>query len=206
MGMFYRTIRMLEHGIKPVYVFDGKPPQLKSAEVSKDFLWPSPICKWKHLYWQLSLILLVSSSSSLRKEGRGEPKLRRCLPRPKKLVKTFLGGGGCWKLLVFKPHLDSDYITSIIGKSVNMFYFGHESLIGCFSLSNQGSKRTLTSSLSVWLKLRSSIMMSVRSSWPWWECLTLRWDFYFYTFLWHQEYLHSYYTVWRHPSHEWFVF
>uniref|UniRef100_A0AAQ5XNW2 XPG N-terminal domain-containing protein n=1 Tax=Amphiprion ocellaris TaxID=80972 RepID=A0AAQ5XNW2_AMPOC len=33
MGMFYRTIRMLEHGIKPVYVFDGKPPQLKSAEV-----------------------------------------------------------------------------------------------------------------------------------------------------------------------------
>uniref|UniRef100_A0A3P8RTC0 Flap endonuclease 1 n=1 Tax=Amphiprion percula TaxID=161767 RepID=A0A3P8RTC0_AMPPE len=40
MGMFYRTIRMLEHGIKPVYVFDGKPPQLKSAEVSiaSDFL------------------------------------------------------------------------------------------------------------------------------------------------------------------------
>lgn len=34
MGMFYRTIRMMEHGIKPVYVFDGKPPQLKSAEVS----------------------------------------------------------------------------------------------------------------------------------------------------------------------------
>uniref|UniRef100_A0A8C7V0W5 XPG N-terminal domain-containing protein n=1 Tax=Oncorhynchus mykiss TaxID=8022 RepID=A0A8C7V0W5_ONCMY len=33
MGMFYRTIRMLEHGIKPVYVFDGKPPQLKSGEV-----------------------------------------------------------------------------------------------------------------------------------------------------------------------------
>uniref|UniRef100_A0A8C6TFE1 Flap endonuclease 1 n=1 Tax=Neogobius melanostomus TaxID=47308 RepID=A0A8C6TFE1_9GOBI len=28
MGMFYRTIRMLEHGIKPVYVFDGKPPNL----------------------------------------------------------------------------------------------------------------------------------------------------------------------------------
>jgi flap endonuclease-1 len=32
--MFYRTIRMLEYGIKPVYVFDGKPPQLKSGEVS----------------------------------------------------------------------------------------------------------------------------------------------------------------------------
>lgn len=33
MGMFYRTIRMIENGIKPVYVFDGKPPELKSHEV-----------------------------------------------------------------------------------------------------------------------------------------------------------------------------
>jgi len=35
MGMFYRTIRLLENGIKPVYVFDGKPPDLKSGELSK---------------------------------------------------------------------------------------------------------------------------------------------------------------------------
>uniref|UniRef100_UPI00398EB4FB flap endonuclease 1 n=1 Tax=Pristiophorus japonicus TaxID=55135 RepID=UPI00398EB4FB len=35
MGMFYRTIRMMENGIKPVYVFDGKPPTLKSGELSK---------------------------------------------------------------------------------------------------------------------------------------------------------------------------
>lgn len=35
MGLFYRTIRMLENGIKPVYVFDGKPPQLKSGELAK---------------------------------------------------------------------------------------------------------------------------------------------------------------------------
>jgi flap endonuclease-1 len=35
MGMFYRTIRMIENGIKPVYVFDGKPPQLKSKELEK---------------------------------------------------------------------------------------------------------------------------------------------------------------------------
>lgn len=33
MGMFYRTIRMVENGIKPLYVFDGKPPNLKSGEV-----------------------------------------------------------------------------------------------------------------------------------------------------------------------------
>lgn len=34
-GMFYRTIRMLEAGIKPVYVFDGKPPELKGGELEK---------------------------------------------------------------------------------------------------------------------------------------------------------------------------
>lgn len=36
MGMFYRTIRMIENGIKPVYVFDGKPPDMKSGEVCKN--------------------------------------------------------------------------------------------------------------------------------------------------------------------------
>lgn len=35
MGMFYRTIRMVENGIKPVYVFDGKPPEMKSGELAK---------------------------------------------------------------------------------------------------------------------------------------------------------------------------
>lgn len=35
MGTFYRTIRMIENGIKPVYVFDGKPPTLKSGELEK---------------------------------------------------------------------------------------------------------------------------------------------------------------------------
>ena len=35
MGLFYRTIRMLENGIKPLYVFDGKPPNMKSGELAK---------------------------------------------------------------------------------------------------------------------------------------------------------------------------
>ncbi len=34
-GLFYRTINFLEHGIKPAYVFDGKPPELKAREVAK---------------------------------------------------------------------------------------------------------------------------------------------------------------------------
>jgi 5'-3' exonuclease len=35
MGTFYRTIRLVENGIKPIYVFDGKPPEMKSGELSK---------------------------------------------------------------------------------------------------------------------------------------------------------------------------
>jgi len=34
-GLFYRTINLLEKGIKPVYVFDGKPPSLKEAEIKR---------------------------------------------------------------------------------------------------------------------------------------------------------------------------
>lgn len=34
-GMFYRTIRMIEQGIIPVYVFDGKAPAMKAAELQK---------------------------------------------------------------------------------------------------------------------------------------------------------------------------
>jgi flap endonuclease-1 len=34
-GMMYRTSRLLEAGVKPVYVFDGKPPTLKGGELAK---------------------------------------------------------------------------------------------------------------------------------------------------------------------------
>lgn len=34
-GLFYRNINFLSLGIRPVYVFDGKPPSLKSAEIER---------------------------------------------------------------------------------------------------------------------------------------------------------------------------
>ena len=34
-GLWYRTLKFLEAGIKPVYVFDGKPPTLKGGELAK---------------------------------------------------------------------------------------------------------------------------------------------------------------------------
>lgn len=38
MGIFYRTLRMVDYAIKPVYVFDGKPPVLKGGELEKRLL------------------------------------------------------------------------------------------------------------------------------------------------------------------------
>ncbi|KAJ7578011.1 flap endonuclease 1 [Mycena floridula] len=37
MGFFYRTIRIVENGIKPAYVFDGKPPEMKKGVLAKRF-------------------------------------------------------------------------------------------------------------------------------------------------------------------------
>jgi len=34
-GLFYRTCNLLEMGIKPVYVFDGVPPEMKEAEIKR---------------------------------------------------------------------------------------------------------------------------------------------------------------------------
>ncbi|MEM1618342.1 MAG: flap endonuclease-1 [Desulfurococcaceae archaeon] len=34
-GLFYRTINIVENGIKPVYVFDGVPPEIKAREIEK---------------------------------------------------------------------------------------------------------------------------------------------------------------------------
>lgn len=34
-GIFHRTIQFMENGVKPIWVFDGKPPEMKSKELDK---------------------------------------------------------------------------------------------------------------------------------------------------------------------------
>ncbi|KYC53045.1 MAG: Flap endonuclease 1 [Candidatus Methanofastidiosum methylothiophilum] len=34
-GLFYRTVNFVEQGIRPIYVFDGKPPELKFQTIEK---------------------------------------------------------------------------------------------------------------------------------------------------------------------------
>ena len=35
LGLFSRTTRLMQQGIKPIYIFDGKPPELKRATIEK---------------------------------------------------------------------------------------------------------------------------------------------------------------------------
>jgi hypothetical protein len=55
MGLFYRTIRIVENGIKPAYVFDGKPPDLKAGIVRFNLFFLIPCgdrwhdgCSWQN--------------------------------------------------------------------------------------------------------------------------------------------------------------
>ena len=34
-GLFYRTLRMIDEGLKPIYVFDGAPPEMKKGELEE---------------------------------------------------------------------------------------------------------------------------------------------------------------------------
>ena len=51
-GMFSRTIRMMEAGCKPAYIFDGKPPDMKGGK------WFS-ICIYACMYVYLVMLLLM---------------------------------------------------------------------------------------------------------------------------------------------------
>lgn len=68
LGFFYRTLRMVDYGIKPVYVFDGKPPDLKSEVVC-----------WVASRGAAVLTRLRSSSSGL--ESAKRPGKRRSKTR-----------------------------------------------------------------------------------------------------------------------------
>lgn len=69
MGFFYRTIRIVENGIKPAYVFDGKPPSLKQGVV----------CRW------LFGCILLLTSCSCRSDLNVAKRLRRREKKRKKL-------------------------------------------------------------------------------------------------------------------------
>ncbi len=47
-GLFYRTSKLIEAGIKPIYVFDGKPPDFKYVTEERKALREEAEIKWKN--------------------------------------------------------------------------------------------------------------------------------------------------------------
>lgn len=74
MGFFYRTIRIVEHGLKPAYVFDGKPPDLKKGVVSLS------------LFLAAFLFYELKTPLSLPSDMRDVVKPKKARKRPRKLV------------------------------------------------------------------------------------------------------------------------
>src|ERR1700730_2836931 len=67
MGLFYRTLRIVENGIKPAYVFDGKPPELKAGVVST----------YIPLEYHLAETLRRTVIKTVRETTRGSRRQRR---------------------------------------------------------------------------------------------------------------------------------
>jgi hypothetical protein len=78
MGLFYRTIRIVENGIKPAYIFDGKPPELKSGVVSLGHVSIEYVANFQFLFVPSS----QSGSKDEQKRERKERKQRRLVSSP----------------------------------------------------------------------------------------------------------------------------
>jgi len=80
MGFFYRTIRIVENGIKPAYVFDGKPPEMKKGVVC---------IGTKRFLVEVYSYYLYSCQNGLREEKRRKQREKK-LRRPERL-KIWIG-------------------------------------------------------------------------------------------------------------------
>jgi hypothetical protein len=82
-GFFYRTIRIIENGIKPAYVFDGKPPELKAGVVR-----PPP-----SLIPLISLRLPCSSQNVSTSAAKQKKKAKRQKKQAQPKISIFSLGG-----------------------------------------------------------------------------------------------------------------
>ncbi|HLC69149.1 MAG TPA: flap endonuclease-1 [Candidatus Bilamarchaeaceae archaeon] len=77
-GLFYRNARLLENGIRPIYVFDGKPPSFKGAtQEARAFAKAEAEKKWKKALEEERLEdakKYAQATSKLTREMVGESK------------------------------------------------------------------------------------------------------------------------------------
>jgi flap endonuclease-1 len=84
-GLFYRNINLLENGIKPVYVFDGKAPKLKANEQQKRRdIRDAAFAEWK-------LAKSEGRIEDARKAGQASSKLTSPMITESKELLTALG-------------------------------------------------------------------------------------------------------------------
>ena len=88
-GIFYRTIQFLSYGIKPIWVFDGKAPDLKITELKRrksvKSIAREKILAQRHESGKLETASTAASES--KPDLEEEPELVQVLPNPIKQIK-----------------------------------------------------------------------------------------------------------------------
>jgi len=84
-GLFYRTVNLMELGIKLVYVFDGKPPELKSTEIERRSE------QRREAQVQYARAISVGDLQSARKYAEASTTLRREMVKDAKSLLEAMG-------------------------------------------------------------------------------------------------------------------
>ena len=84
-GIFYRNINLMELGMKLVYVFDGKPPELKSVEIERRTV------QRREAREQYAQALQAGDMVSARKYAEASTSLRRDMVQEAKLLLDAMG-------------------------------------------------------------------------------------------------------------------
>lgn len=84
-GLFYRTSRMLEAGMTPIFVFDGKPPELKQATIAaRSHVRAEAEVKWKDA-------LKAGDAEKVRMYAQGATRLTQEMIEQSKRLLEFMG-------------------------------------------------------------------------------------------------------------------
>lgn len=84
-GLFYRTTKLLQHGIKLVFVFDGKPPKLKQKEIERRIKLKEEAKKAYEIARQ------AEDLSSMKKYSMRTSKLTKEMVEEAKEILSYLG-------------------------------------------------------------------------------------------------------------------
>jgi flap endonuclease-1 len=83
-GLFYRTTKLMKLGVKPIYVFDGKPPAFKYVLAARAEKKQEARAKWREA-------LDKGDMASARKAAQGTSRLTQEMKEQAKQLLTYLG-------------------------------------------------------------------------------------------------------------------